>query len=442
MILQNASKMDPLENADDDKIKSQVDSIIDEIANLTIEHFLLNHLDVDELGKTRIRKVARKEFYSVIDELKDRLARIDHVEFLTKTTIVNLTKHFETQRLFLNSEEENAHFETFKHLKDEDSEKKYLSQLSLVLIKYLLPECYSKVKLLNILADDILTNCLLYPIIDALTDPDFINTSYLHMTKKLNKEKTSKESPGENRQSLWSRINNFSIKDVDEGHEQVATIVGEDLSLENILMLVNLADTASDKETLKQVLKLLRQNIDVIANLRDLEDNKIDPELLHWTGIMAELTKAKTTCQMKLDDFDFNNEEDFGTEFSLDAILKSPTRRRYFHQHLEDPESQSLLSLWESIEEMRTSDKAVLHELGTQIFYKYINRPVPTISLDKNILKKIESFLIGDTGHQVKVEGQFQIRMQPCTFIVKYFLELFIYFSRFFMKSNLRLLRN
>merc|ERR1719232_400009 len=270
MILQNASKMDTLENAGDNKIKSQVDSIIDEIANLTIEHFLLNHLDVDELGKTRIRKVARKEFYSVIDELKDRLARIDHVEFLTKTTIVNLTKHFETQRLFLNSEEENAHFETFKHLKDEDSEKKYLSQLSLVLIKYLFPECYSKVKLLNILADDILTNCLLYPIIDALTDPDFINTSYLQLTKKLNKEKTSKESPGENRQSLWSRINNFSIKDVDEGHEQVATIVGEDLSLENILMLMNLADTASDKETLKQVLKLLRQNIDVIANLRDL----------------------------------------------------------------------------------------------------------------------------------------------------------------------------
>ena len=408
MILQNASKMETLENADDDKMKSQVDSIIDEIANLTIQHFLLNNLDVDELGRNKIRKVARTEFFLVINRLKERFARIDHVEFICKTTIVQLTKHFEAQRLFLNSEDEKVHFETFQHLKDEQSEKKYLSQLSLVLIQYLLPECYSKVKLFNILAEDILTNCLLYPLIDNLADPDFINTTYLTVAKKLNKDQVSKESPGELRQSLWSKINSFSIKE-DEGHEQVDTI---DLSLDNILMLVNLADTASDEETLKQVLKLLRQNIDVIANLRDVGDKKFDPELLHWTGIMAELTKAKTNCQMKLDDVNFNNEDDLGTEFSLDAVLGSPTRRRYFHDYLEDSESQSLLSLWESVEEMKTSDKAVLHELGTKIFYKYINRPVPTIYLDKNILKKIESFLMGDTGHQVRCRSKVTFKLE------------------------------
>ena len=401
MILQNASKMETLENADDDKLRSQVDSIIDEIANLTIQHFLLNNLDVDELGNKMIRKVARKEFFLVIDRLKERFARIDHVEFISKTTIVQLTKHFEAQRLFLNSEDESVHFETFQHLKDENSEKKYLSQLSQVLIQYLLPECYSKIKLFNILAEDILTNCLLYPLIDTVSDPDFINTTYLTVAKKLNKEKSSRESPGEVRQSLWSRINSFSIKE-DADHEQVSAIVGEDLSLDNILMLVNLADTASDEETLKQVLKLLRQNIDVIANLRDLGDKKFDPELLHWTGIMAELTKAKTTCQMKLDDVDFHNEDDPRSGFSLDTILGSPTRRRYFHEHLGDSESQCLLSLWEAVEEMKTSDKDLLHELGTKIFYSYINRPVPTISLDKNILRKVESFLVGDTGHQVR----------------------------------------
>ena len=117
MIMQNAKYLDRQANekADDDLQKSQVDTVLDEIMNLTIQHFLLDNLNVDDRGKTQIKAVAKKEFIATVDQIKERLAKIDHVEFLTNTVIVKLTKHFESLRNFLNNE--NTHYETLEHLK-------------------------------------------------------------------------------------------------------------------------------------------------------------------------------------------------------------------------------------------------------------------------------------------------------------------------------------
>ena len=117
MIMQNAKYLDRQANekADDDLQKSQVDTVLDEIMNLTIQHFLLDNLNVDDRGKTQIKAVAKKEFIATVDQIKERLVKNDHVEFLTNMLIVKLTKHFESLRNFLNNE--NTHYETLEHLK-------------------------------------------------------------------------------------------------------------------------------------------------------------------------------------------------------------------------------------------------------------------------------------------------------------------------------------
>ena len=409
MILEKIKSEKCTEPDDSLLIKSQVDTILDEICSLTIQHFLLDNFDLDDHGLEEIRKMAAKEFKFLLDQLKGRLAKIDYVDFLTNSLVLILTKHFETQRLFYESEEDEREFETFEHLKDEKSEKKYLNSLSRVLTKHLLPESYSDVKLFNILAQDILTNLVLFPSIDTLADPDFINTRYIYNLTKFgsgHKEKLSKESSNNTgTTSLWSKLNNFSVREEPITSEnQLDLGVGDDLCFDNILMLINLSSASTDRETLKQVLKLLKQNIIRIASLRDsceATDVLEDPDFHHWEDIMAELTRAKTNCQMKLE----IPEKELYHESSLkfDQVIESPTKRKYFSEYLQESGggSEAVLGVWEAIEDMRYVEKNLLHEVGTRIFYTFINRPVPALSLDRNIIRRVESFLVGDSSHQV-----------------------------------------
>lgn len=410
MILEKIKSEKCTEPDDSLLIKSQVDTILDEISSLTIQHFLLDNFDLDEHGLEEIRKMAAKEFKFLLDQLKGRLAKIDHVDFLTNSLVVILTKHFETQRLFYESEEDEREFETFEHLKDEKSEKKYLNSLSRVLTKHLLPESYSDVKLFNILAQDILTNLVFFPSIDTLADPDFINTRYIYNLTKFgsgHKEKLSKESSNNTgTTNLWSKLNNFSVREEPITSEnQLDLGVGDDLCFDNILMLINLSSASTDRETLKQVLKLLKQNIIKIASLRDsceATDVLEDPDFHHWEDIMAELTRAKTNCQMKLEipEKELLNE----SPLKFDQVIESPTKRRYFSAYLQESGggSEAVLSVWEAIEDMRYVEKNLLHEVGTKIFYTFINRPVPALCLDRNIIRRVESFLVGDSSHQVQ----------------------------------------
>ena len=79
MILQNIKNIEPESN--EEKIKSQIDSILEEISNLTIQHYLLDHIDVDDFGKKRIKYVGQKEFNFMFSKLKERLSKIDFVVF-------------------------------------------------------------------------------------------------------------------------------------------------------------------------------------------------------------------------------------------------------------------------------------------------------------------------------------------------------------------------
>ena len=99
MIMQKRDSLDNNDNGDDDKMKSQVDTILDEIINLTIKHFLLSNLELDSRANNRIKLAAVKEFNYVVNQLKQRLAKVDYTDFLTHKVVIELTKHFEAQSL-------------------------------------------------------------------------------------------------------------------------------------------------------------------------------------------------------------------------------------------------------------------------------------------------------------------------------------------------------
>jgi len=64
------------------------------------------------------------------------------------------------------------------------------------------------------------------------------------------------------------------------------------------------------------------------------------------------------------------------------------------------------LGFWTAVEELKESNRTQWHQLATEIFYTYINKPNGAIRVRKNGLKKIEEFLLGEAKPCVFYEIQ------------------------------------
>ena len=166
---------------------------------------------------------------------------------------------------------------------------------------------------------------------------------------------------------------------------------------------------------------------------------------------IGQLVHAKSLCDNRLRylekrkrSLEENGKEPFGNDnqeadmsnpmmaehhisLAFDAIMNSPFSRRYFYSYLEKfgkevnlgekhnkdqraftklgtPPYQDLLGFWAAVEELKNSDKKVWHQLATEIFYTYINKPQDPwkiIKITRGDLKRIENFLVGDSGPDV-----------------------------------------
>ena len=75
------------------------------------------------------------------------------------------------------------------------------------------------------------------------------------------------------------------------------------------------------------------------------------------------------------------------------------------------------------MEELKESDRTQWHQLATEIFYTYINKPNGAIRIRKSGLKRIEEFLLGDASPFVFYEIQVRIGCRVVKGAVVYQME-------------------
>ena len=191
----------------------------------------------------------------------------------------------------------------------------------------------------------------------------------------------------------------------------------------------------------------------------ELEDQ--NDQVIRLQRYIGQLVQAKTLCDNRLRYLDRSNRMAGGPSkeagvnesqyyeapmsntmmgqqvisLAFDAIMNSPFSRRYFYSYLEKhgkrgenavknnreqrpfaksltPPYHDLLGFWAAVEELKNSDKKVWHQLATEIFYTYINKPQDpwkVIKITRSDLKRIESFLVGDSGPDVFYSIQCQV---------------------------------
>lgn len=361
--------------------KGAVEANITEIAETLVRLHILNHLDVEEEDERRIVDAAVSELQSLATNLTTRWKKVNYVNFLTQTVVIQLTKHFEAQQVYFANQDTNSSFTTFSHLRDGESEGVYIRRLAVVVVRFLLPGHYQSTSLTRTLAQDILANLIILPIINKITDPHFINQQCIAILKKENIERLSSES-------------------------STGGTAGK--SEDNMLSLKHFEDREGEGDSFQSpsVYNLLKQNMELMDSHG--HSQSLDPECL------SHIVEAETaSCQLKLDDSFVDNSENI----SLNSILQSSTRRKYLSDFLDLHGSAPLLSLWAEIEDLKCCGNDLIPNIGPEICSSYLgSQAAPGLTLEKNLMARLETFLTdqpasGGAGgdHEVFCEVQSEI---------------------------------
>ncbi|XP_045616157.1 sorting nexin-25 isoform X1 [Procambarus clarkii] len=380
-------------------------------------------------------------WYSVVN-INERLARMDHVRFVTGGAVNCLTRHLEQIKIAQAAGEargERGIFHLVPQLCSPERERNFLRLVAELLISRCLPSEYSRCTPLRTLLKELLACKVFEPMIDRVCDPDWINqrlVSYLrqqHAAEELHRRTYMYAASYEDFITL--------IHDSTDIHDL------EHLGFDNFLELV-LASESTD-----EMLRIRRNIINeimqatAINNLKKAKGVDLSREstpqgsgkgdLLQARNLkryINQLTYAKAQCERRInilnsgkvaiessaaggcvgssdvapslsDSFSHSLQNLPGRKILMfQALLESAFARRYFSIYLDEIGQGALISFWSAVQEIRHADKKLHHQLGTEIYYTYLSPHPPPVKVDKPTLRGVEAFLLGNRGPEVLYE--------------------------------------
>ncbi|KAF5269792.1 hypothetical protein FQA39_LY08573 [Lamprigera yunnana] len=377
-----------------------IDSLLQQLLDYIMRDFVFVYLKDYSYEPNVINDNIKEDLWSAINNLHERLSRVDHVKLIACDLINRITLHFEKIRDAETLIAESNHpplFTISPHLVSSNREVEYLQNVSEILIMFLLPRSYSLSPAKYFLRE-VLTCKILFPFIDHITDPDYFNQNviiYIEAQKvaaAMHRRTFEYANSFEDFLKLLQRTNDVeTLKSI---RYDVVTKIMQATTLQNINRARGV-DPDMDKGTSN------------VINKAELNAAK---KLKRYIN---QLTYAKFQLEKRLADlgWDINcqMQKDVEKILPLVSILEHLLGRKHLSQFLETVASQGLVGYWTAVEELRTAPRKNRHQLGAEIFYTFIRNPTAEIKVDKNIRKRMEAFLLGDKGPEVFYEIQQQV---------------------------------
>ncbi|XP_028171900.1 sorting nexin-25 isoform X1 [Ostrinia furnacalis] len=342
----------------------------------------------------------KEHTWGAIQNLYERLLRVDAEKLLASDMVTKITQHFERIRIARSCALELNQAPVFAlapHLMSCETELHYLRQISELIIMFLMPRCYSLAPASHLMRE-ILACKVLQPAIDLLTEPDYINQKiiqYLEAQKEVNAMHVRTHEYAKTFEDYIRLINNCNNVDtLKRLRYDIVTQIMQATTLQNVKRAKGVDIDAIEKPSSQH--NVSRQQI---ADAKKLK------------RYISQLTIAKAECETALRKLGWDgafptvNETDSKT-LPLHKIMESVIGRRYLSMFLEKMCSQGLVGFWMAVEELRHSPRSSWHQLGAEIFYTYIRSPSAEIKVDKDTRKRMEAFLLGDKGPEVFYEVQ------------------------------------
>ncbi|XP_058427197.1 sorting nexin-25 isoform X2 [Marmota monax] len=246
---------------------------------------------------------------------------------------------------------------------------------------------------------EILTMKVLKPIVELLSNPDYINQMLLAQLEYR--------------------------EQMNEHHKRAYTYAP---SYEEFIKLIN---GNSDVEFLKQlryqiVVEIIQAT--TISSFPQLKRHKgkesaaMKADLLRARNMkryINQLTVAKKQCEKRIRILGgpaYDQQEDGALDegegpqnqkiLQFEEILTNPLYREHFRLYMERIDKRALISFWESVEHLKSANKNEIPQLVGEIYQNFFVES-KDISVEKSLYKEIQQCLVGNKGIEVfyKIQG-------------------------------------
>ncbi|XP_062991564.1 sorting nexin-25 isoform X4 [Elgaria multicarinata webbii] len=378
-------------------ISHNMDKALKEVFDYSYRDYILSwygHLSRDE---GRLYHLLSEDFWEVAKQLRHRLSHVDVVKVVCSDVVKVLFTHFcDLKAANSRLEEQPRPFLLHPCLRNSDEEAKFLQACSQILVYCLLPSKDARSLSLRIVLAEILASKVLKPMVELLSDPNYINQMLLLQMEYR--------------------------EQVNEHHKRAYTYAP---SYEEFIKLIN---SSSDVEFLKQlryqiVVEIVQATtISSFPQLKRQKESKgketaaMKADHLRARNMkryINQLTVAKKQCEKRIrllggpaydqpDDGIFEDSDGPQSQkiLQFEDILCNPSYRQHFRIYMERMDKRVLISYWESVEYLKNANKAEIPQLVSQIYQDFFveSREIP---VEKSLYKEIQQSLVGNKGIEV-----------------------------------------
>ncbi|XP_072480247.1 sorting nexin-25 isoform X1 [Notamacropus eugenii] len=382
-------------------ISHNMDKALKEVFDYSYRDYILSWYGNLSRDEGQLYHLLSEDFWEVAKQLRHRLSHVDVVKVVCSDVVKTLLTHFcDLKAAHARQEEPPRPFLLHACLRNSDEEVRFLQTCSRVLVFCLLPSKDVQSLSLRIVLAEILTTKVLQPVVELLSDPDYINQMLLAQLEYR--------------------------EQVNEHHKKAYTYAP---SYEEFIKLIN---SNSDVEFLKQlryqiVVEIIQAT--TISSFPQLKRHKgketaaMKADLLRARNMkryINQLTVAKKQCEKRirlLGGPAYDQQEDGASDegdgpqsqkiLQFEDILANPSYREHFRIYMERMDKRALISFWESVEYLKNANKSEIPQLVGEIYQNFFVES-REISVEKSLYKEIQQSLVGNKGIEVfyKIQGE------------------------------------
>ncbi|XP_030622570.1 sorting nexin-25 [Chanos chanos] len=384
-------------------VSHSVDKALKEVFDYSYRDYILSWYVPLSRDEGQLYQMLSEDFWEMTKQLRGRLADIDVVNVVCNDTVKTLHAHFcDLKAANTRQEELPKPFPLHPCLCSPEEELRFLRCCSRLLMLCLLPSRDARSRSLRVVLVEIIATKVLKPLVEVLSDPDYINRMLLAQLEHR--------------------------EQVNEHHKKAYTYAP---SYEEFIKLIS---SSSDIDFLKQlryqiVVEIIQATtISSIPQLKKQKDSKgketaaMKADLLRARNMkryINQLTVAKKQCEKRirlLGGPNYEQQEDGAQDdgdgpqsqkiLQFEEIMSNSMFREHFRVYMERVDKRALISFWESVETLKSANKNEVPQLVGEIYQNFFveSKEIP---VEKALYKEIQQTLVGNKGTDVfhKIQG-------------------------------------
>ncbi|XP_065098291.1 sorting nexin-25 [Paramisgurnus dabryanus] len=384
-------------------VSLNVDKALKEVFDYSYRDYILSWYVPLSRDEGHLYQMLSEDFWEMTKLLRMRLSEVDVVNLVCNETVKTLHTHFcDLKAANTRLEEIPRPFSLHPCLHSPDDELRFLRCCARLLMLRLLPARDARSRSLRLLLVEVVATKVLKPLVDVLSDPDYINRMLLAQL--------------EHREQL------------NEHHKKAYTYAP---SYEEFIKLIS---SSSDVQFLKQlryqiVVEIIQATtISSIPQLKRQKDSKgkeaaaLKADLLRARNMkryINQLTVAKKQCEKRirlLGGPNYEQQEDGAQDdgdgpqsqriLQFEEIMSNSVYRDHFRVYMERVDKRALISFWELVEMLKSANKNEVPQLVGEIYQNFFveSKEIP---VEKALYKEIQQTLVGNKGTDVfhRIQG-------------------------------------